>query len=89
MRDEVLRNNGHTWNDRFTAYRNDGKADSLKPHELSWMNHKLFIELAPEPNDIDWEFIHVKTDNKIKWRTFSWTISLGFMAATFTLIYLL
>ena len=29
MRDEVLKNNGHTWNDRYTAYRNEGRADSL------------------------------------------------------------
>lgn len=53
------------------------------------MNQKLFLELAPEPNDIDWEFLHVKTSNKIKWRSLSLMISLCFMGGTFLLIYLI
>ena len=89
MRNEVMKKNSHSVFDRITAYQNDGKADSLASGELAWMNQKLFVELAPEPNDIDWEFAHVKTNKKIKWRSFSWTISLGFVSITFILIYIL
>ena len=89
MRNEVMKNNGHSVFDQITAYQNDGKSDSLTSSELAWMNQKLFLELAHEPNDIDWEFAHVKTNKKIKWRSFSWTISLGFVSLTFILIYLL
>ena len=89
MRNEVLKYNDHSWIDRLTAYYKNGKANFLTPRELGWMNSKLFLELAPEPNDIDWEFIFVRTDLKIKWRSFSWTLTLCFMLLTFLLIYLL
>lgn len=35
----------------YNAYCDHGKSAD---NELSWMNQKLFLELAPEPNDIDW-----------------------------------
>ena len=60
MRNEVMKKNSHSVFDRITAYQNDGKADSLASGELAWMNQKLFVELAPEPNDIDWEFAFVR-----------------------------
>ena len=33
--------------------------------DLKLQDRKLFIEQAPEPNDIDWEFLHITTRQKI------------------------
>jgi hypothetical protein len=32
----------------------------VEPNEeiLNWNGQRLIVEEAPEPNDIDWEFIH-------------------------------
>jgi hypothetical protein len=68
---------------------NNGKSDFLKPTDLSWLDYKLFLFQAPEPNDVDWEFVHVTTSKKLKSRSKSWGISIGFMAACFMIIYCL
>ena len=36
--------------------------------DLTWDGNKLFIEESPEPDDIDWEFIHIETPRKIRAR---------------------
>jgi hypothetical protein len=45
------------------------------------------LEDAPEPNDIDWEFIHVKTHIKIWKRVKAYTIYFVFEFSVFYLIY--
>jgi hypothetical protein len=42
-----------------------GKVPNLTDKDLSWHGNKIFIEQAPEPNDIDWEFMHISTNEKI------------------------
>jgi hypothetical protein len=50
-------------------------------------SNKLFCEQAPEPNDVDWEFVHIKTNQKIKARIKAWSISIAFMTACFFLVW--
>ena len=47
----------------------------------------MFLEDAPEPNDIDWEFIHVKTHIKIWKRVKAYTMYFVFEFSVFYLIY--
>ena len=61
MKDEVLKNNEHTFSERLAAYMNRGRSDALTYNDLSWLDHKLFLSAAPEPNDVDWEFVHITT----------------------------
>lgn len=61
MKDEVLKNNEHTLSERLIAYMNRGRSDALTYNDLSWLDHKLFLQPAPEPNDVDWEFVHITT----------------------------
>jgi hypothetical protein len=51
---------------KFWSYWHGGKLPGLGEDVLAWEGHKLFIELAPEPNDVDWEFIHCSTAAKLK-----------------------
>lgn len=44
---------------------NDGKLKKVKDSDLTWDDNKLFVEESPEPDDIDWEFIHKSTSMKI------------------------
>lgn len=83
----MLKNNEHTTRERIAAYVNRGRSTELTYNDLSWMDHKLFLHPAPEPNDVDWEFVHVSTRNKMRWRCISWSISLGFMVTCFLIIY--
>ena len=47
------------------------------------------MEEAPEPNDIDWEFIHITTYEKIWLRIRSWTLYMVFEFLCFLVIYLI
>jgi len=47
------------------SYYSNGKLSNLKEEDLTWDGNKLFIEEAPEPNEVDWNFIHVETSKKI------------------------
>lgn len=61
MKDMVLNYNAHAFHERVAAFLNKGKSNRLTPNDLSWVGHKLFLHPAPEPNDVDWEFVHVPT----------------------------
>ena len=54
-----------------------------KRDDLMWNKNKLFIEQAPEPDDVDWEFIHVSTKDKIYARIKAWALSFLFMAVCY------
>lgn len=72
------------------AFFNEGiTADPNKEKGLILEGHKLYCEEAPEPNDVDWEFIHIQTSQKIKARTVAWSISISFMIGCFFLIWFL
>ena len=75
--------------ERMNIFFNAGITKNLSENELAWNNHKLIIEEAPEPNDVDWEFIHVTTGEKIKWRIISYSLSFLFMFVVFMIIYLI
>lgn len=68
------------------SYYSNGKLNNIKEEDLIWDGNKLFIEEAPEPNEIDWEFIHVETSKKIVARIKSQLSSFVFMAFCFMII---
>ena len=43
----------------------------------------MFVEQAPEPNDIDWEFVHTTTHKKLRVRMRSWALAILFMSFCF------
>lgn len=51
-----------------------------------WGKYKLFIEEAPEPDDVDWEFVHIPTKNKFWTRIWCLFIRIVFMGISFGLI---
>lgn len=87
MKSDVYDNNAHTKSERISAYMNDGKSRELTHKDLSWFDQKLFLEPAPEPTDVDWEFVHVSTGEKLLHRIKSWGISVFFMGLCFVIIW--
>lgn len=56
----------NSWH-RFKAYFNGGESneeDDPKTH-LYMKNRHVYVEQAPEANEIDWEFIHDTTTSRI------------------------
>lgn len=49
----------------------------------------MFLEPAPEPNDVDWEFIHITTHEKVFSRIKSWIYYFIFEGSAFFVIYLI
>ena len=72
--------------DRIESYLNNGKMKNVNEDDLTWDENKLFISEAPEPDDVDWEFIHTDTKRKIYARIISWTISFFFMLSGFLVL---
>ncbi|CAD8136214.1 unnamed protein product [Paramecium pentaurelia] len=89
MKTKVLNENPFTQLERMRSYWNKGKLPGITEKDLSWHNQKLFIEQAPEPNEVDWEFIHVKTEEKISKRIKAWIIYILVESAAFYSIYLI
>jgi hypothetical protein len=87
MKEKVLRKNQSGWLDRMAVYWKNGKAVQSKGDELIFRGNRLFCEQAPEPTDVDWEFIHIRTKTKIIARVQAWSFSLLFMATCFFLIW--
>lgn len=52
-------------------------------------NRHLYVSEAPEPNDVDWEFAHVTTDDKIKSRIISFIKWALLSIASFVVIFLI
>jgi hypothetical protein len=87
MRDLVIKENKHSRFERLVSYCNKGKTFGTTHEDLTWNGRKLFIEAAREPNDIDWEFIHVSTREKILCRIRSWIMYIIFEGGVFMAIY--
>lgn len=87
MKNEVLAYNTFTGWERFKAYTSGGKHSNPYGNELMMGDNKLYCEPAPEPNDVDWEFVHITTGEKIKCRLKAWTISICFMFSCFFMIW--
>ena len=68
MKAAVIEHNPWTDLERIRTYLNKGKTPGVDESTLAWEGNKLFIEAAPEPNDVDWEFIHRSTADKLKVR---------------------
>lgn len=66
MKNLVLGSNQHSFIERVMTFFNQGRSKTLKSNDLQWLEHRIFVEQAPEPNDIDWENIHITTKEKIK-----------------------
>ncbi|KAL4485796.1 hypothetical protein ABPG72_012336 [Tetrahymena utriculariae] len=86
MKKDCLKENVSGYWEQITIWWNKGMKQRPSEKDLMWGKHKLFIEEAPEPDDIDWEFIHVPTKNKIFWRFFCFLIKLSFMSLSFVSI---
>lgn len=54
--------------------------------DLMWEKNKLFIEEAPEPDDVDWESIHISTHVKLQWRAWCLLVRIIFMTISFVSI---
>jgi hypothetical protein len=89
MKEEVLTYNTFTTWERCKAYISGGKHSNPNGDELMMGQNKLYCEQAPEPNDVDWEFIHITTGEKIKCRIYAWSISITFMFACFIMTWAL
>jgi len=54
---------------RLKAYFNGGRYPRQPNPTIYWQDHgHLYIEEAPEPNDLNWEFLHCTTAQKVKAR---------------------
>lgn len=71
------------------SYFNNGELENITNDDLTWENNKLFVEEAPEPDDVDWEFIHIHTKTKIKARIKAWLLTIGFLIGCYIVIKLL
>ncbi|CAD8069040.1 unnamed protein product [Paramecium sonneborni] len=89
MKQLVLQDNPHTQWERMRSHINRGQLRSLSNQDLQWQGQKLFLEQAPEPNDVDWEFIHITTSEKILKRIRAWVYYILFESAAFFIIYLI
>lgn len=90
MKKVVLQHNRHTFLERIKAFFNNGKTNPEEDsNDLILEERKLYCEEAPEPNEVDWEFIHIPTGTKIKARIIAWGISVFFLIGCFFLIWFL
>ncbi|KAL4476129.1 hypothetical protein ABPG74_009862 [Tetrahymena malaccensis] len=66
-----------------------GKLDRYVDSQIFEGKHKILIVEAPEPNDIDWEFIHSSTSSKVVARFISlikWVVLIAFSFSIICLI---
>ncbi len=89
MKEWVLEKNTFTPFERMKAYYQQGKKVDPEPDEIILEGNKIYCEQAPEPNDVDWEFVHIPTNHKIKARIKAWSISITFMLLCFFLVWFL
>lgn len=68
-------------------YFTKGKSKYYNDKDLMWDDHKLFVEEAPEPDDVDWEFLHINTSKKIFIRIKCLLYRLLFMGLSFLAIF--
>ncbi|CAD8188436.1 unnamed protein product [Paramecium octaurelia] len=89
MKDLVLSQNTHTLFDKVKTFLYSGKTPGLDEMELQWQSQKLFLEQAPEPNDILWDNLATLTQDKIIARIKGFFITLVFQGITYFIIYYL
>ncbi|KRX04111.1 hypothetical protein PPERSA_08326 [Pseudocohnilembus persalinus] len=89
QKDLVLEQNSHSFMEQCRSYLNGGALKGAKITDLMWEKNKLFIEEAPEPDDVDWEFIHIETGRKIKVRIYAWIQTIIFMLLCYLAIFAL
>ena len=58
-------------------------------NRLFFKNTLLYIEEAPEPNDVNWEFIYAQTKDKIKIRLFLNLLFVLLLALCFSIIWVI
>lgn len=84
----ILRYNTTSFQERVKIFFAGG-VSNVKPSDLQWGKQKLLCEQAPEPNEIDWESIHIPTKEKITHRLFLNSLAVLFMVFFFTVVFLL
>ena len=86
-RDKIIDANPYTPTERIKNWLYNGKLKRTSDDELYWDENRLFIEPAPEPNDVDWEFIHCTTKEKLIGRAKSYLYNFLFMGSFFMVIF--
>jgi hypothetical protein len=89
MKAKVLEHNQHGFFERVVSYFQKGMTPNLNESELQWNGHKLFVAQAPEPNAVDWEFIHVPTLEKYVARGKSWLQTIFTEVVCFAVVFLI
>lgn len=76
--------------ERMKIYISTQKSEKNENDErLYFQNSLLFIEEAPEPNDVNWEFIYSSTKDKIKIRIIVNILFFILLASCFGIIWVI
>lgn len=89
QKEKVLSANKHSIQERVLSFIQRGLTPNISDEDLSWNGQKLFVEEAPEPNAIDWEFIHISTIDKLLGRGKALIKTIVFEICCFFFVYLI
>ncbi|EGR27621.1 hypothetical protein IMG5_192990, partial [Ichthyophthirius multifiliis] len=87
-KDEVLEKNKINYKQRLLNFFKGGLSKQYSD-SIYYIDRHLYIQQAPEPNDIDWEFINVETSEKVKCRFLSLIKQIILMLSSFSVISLI
>lgn len=84
---EILQKQKVSWYQRMKNYMK--KETKYLENKIYYENHLLYIEQAPEPNEINWEIFHHTTKDKIKSRILYNFLFIVVLLGSFGIIYLI
>lgn len=75
--------------ERLKAYFKGRSEKRRMNKRLYYDKNLLYIEKAPEPNEVNWESFHCSTKHKLKWRLIINSLFLVLLVACFIIIYVI
>ena len=75
--------------ERLKAYFKGRNEKRRMGKRLYYDKNLLYIEKAPEPNEVNWESFHCSTEHKLKWRLIINSLFLVLLAGCFIIIYVI
>ena len=75
--------------ERLKAYIRGRSEKRRLSKRLYYDKNLLYIEKAPEPNEINWESFHCTTEHKLKWRLIINSIFVVVLVGCFVIIYVI
>lgn len=75
--------------ERLKAYFKGQNEKRQMGKRLYFDKNLLYIEKAPEPNEVNWESFHCSTKNKFKWRLIINSLFLVLLVGCFIIIYVI